>query len=155
MEFQISQIGIPIWWLFNSKILKKVSDQNIWNLKRNQDFASDGVPEIRTKNWYFQPSQSSTGQWQSVSKGQGKAQWLQFWGKNWQFLAWGGGVGKCLAIATGWLGNNHATINKCMGGFGLERLGEGPATMLLVGDLNKFAPMLCEIAALLGPGSQK
>ncbi len=56
-EFRILQIGIPIWWVFNSGILLKSSDRNIpgiWNgigilLPR-------GVPEIGTKNWKSQPS---------------------------------------------------------------------------------------------------
>ncbi len=47
MEFQILQIGILIWWVFNGRILKKVSDQNTQNMKQNQNSASYGGP----RNW--------------------------------------------------------------------------------------------------------
>ncbi len=46
-EFQISQIGIPIFWLSRHRNFKKKTDRNLRNRNRNRNSASDGGP----RNW--------------------------------------------------------------------------------------------------------
>ncbi len=48
----MSQIRIPIWWVFNSRIKK---NRNTWNLEQNRNTASNVGPEIGTKNRNSQP----------------------------------------------------------------------------------------------------
>ncbi len=43
-EFQILQIGIPIFWLSRHRNFKKKLDRNLRNWKRNQNSAYDGGP---------------------------------------------------------------------------------------------------------------
>ncbi len=59
-EFQISQIGILIFWLSRHRNFKKISNWNLWNQKWNRNSAYNGGP--RNRNWKLEfPTKTTMG----------------------------------------------------------------------------------------------
>ncbi len=56
-------IGIPIWWLFNSGILKTIPTRISGIRNGIGILLTMGVPEIGTKNWNSQPSLDGCSEW--------------------------------------------------------------------------------------------